>query len=78
MRNLIQLRALNAEDCVLLATIYAGAKNTDGVLKMRKMIKSQGIKTTTGWSGIEVGDSIHNFLLLVTSHILILMKFIAN
>lgn len=68
MRNLIQLRASNAGDCVLLATIYAGAKNTDGVLKMRKMIKSQGIKTTPGWSWIEVGNNIHKFVVDDKSH----------
>jgi hypothetical protein len=42
MRNLIQLKASNDGDYVLLATIYARAKHTDEVLKMRKMIKSQG------------------------------------
>jgi hypothetical protein len=41
IRNLIQLKASNDRDYVLLATIYIGAKNTDRVLKMRKMIKSQ-------------------------------------
>jgi pentatricopeptide repeat protein len=41
IRNLIQLKASNDRDYVLLATIYIGAKNTDEVLKMRKMIKSQ-------------------------------------
>jgi hypothetical protein len=57
-------QGIKCRGCVLLATIYAGAKNTDEVLKMRKMIKSQEIKTTTGWSGIEVGDNIHKFFVV--------------
>ncbi|PON69557.1 DYW domain containing protein [Parasponia andersonii] len=62
MRNLVQLGASNAGDCVLLATIYGEVNNADGVATMRKMIKSQGIKTTPGWSWIEIGDQVHKFI----------------
>ncbi|XP_062081703.1 pentatricopeptide repeat-containing protein At3g56550 [Humulus lupulus] len=68
MRNLVQLRASNAGDCVLLATIYGGVNNTDGVAVMRKMIKSQGIKTTPGWSWMEIGDQVHKFVVNDMSH----------
>ncbi|KAM3698968.1 hypothetical protein ACJW31_06G226700 [Castanea mollissima] len=68
MRNLVQLGASNAGDYILLAAIYAGAKDTDGIAKMRKLIKSQGIKTTPGWSWIEVGDQIHKFVVDDKSH----------
>uniref|UniRef100_A0A2N9IBC5 DYW domain-containing protein n=1 Tax=Fagus sylvatica TaxID=28930 RepID=A0A2N9IBC5_FAGSY len=68
LRNLVQLGASNAGDYILLAAIYAGAKDTDGVAKMRKLIKSQGIKTTPGWSWIEVGDQIHKFVVDDKSH----------
>ncbi|KAL3568913.1 hypothetical protein D5086_028803 [Populus alba] len=58
MRNLSQLGAVNAGDCVLLATIYAGANDEQGVARMRKLIKKQGIKTTPGWSWVEVSDQV--------------------
>ncbi|KAJ0031340.1 hypothetical protein Pint_14606 [Pistacia integerrima] len=54
MRNLVQLGVSSARDYVLLATIYAASKDPEGVARMRKLIKSQGIKTTPGWSWIEV------------------------
>lgn len=68
MRNLVQLGASNAGDCILLATIYIGVNNADGVARMRKMIKSRGIKTTPGWSWIEVGDQVHKFVVNDKSH----------
>jgi hypothetical protein len=68
MRNLFQLRASNAGDCILLATIYAGSKNTNRVLKIRKMIKSKGIKATTGWSWVEIGNNIYKFVVDDKSH----------
>ncbi|XP_022149932.1 pentatricopeptide repeat-containing protein At3g56550 [Momordica charantia] len=68
MNNLSQLGATNAGDCILLATIYAGVKNTSGVVRMRKMIRSQGIKTTPGWSWIEIGEQVHKFVVDDKSH----------
>lgn len=68
MRNLSQLGAVNAGDCVLLATIYAGANDEQGVARMRKLIKKQGIKTTPGWSWIEVSDQVHRFVVDDKSH----------
>ncbi|KAM6578521.1 hypothetical protein CsatB_030358 [Cannabis sativa] len=68
MRNLVQLRASNAGDCVLLATIYGEVNNADGVSTMRKMIKSQGIKTTPGWSWMEINDQVHKFVVNDISH----------
>ncbi|KAB1223563.1 hypothetical protein CJ030_MR2G009172 [Morella rubra] len=68
LKNLVQLGASNAGDCILLATIYAGAKDTGGVSKMRKLIKTQGIKTMPGYSWIEVGDCIHKFVVDDNSH----------
>ncbi|KAK9265820.1 hypothetical protein L1049_001787 [Liquidambar formosana] len=68
MRNLVQLGALNAGDCVLLAGIYAEAKDPQGVARMRKLIKSQGIKTTPGWSWIEVHDQVQRFFVGDRSH----------
>lgn len=68
MRSLVQLGASNAGDCILLASIYLGVNNADGVARMRKMIKSRGIKTIPGWSWIEVGDQVHKFVVDDKSH----------
>lgn len=68
MRNLVQLGSLGAGDCVLLSGIYAEAKDLQGVARMRKLIQSRGIKTTPGWSWIEVGDQVHRFVVDDMSH----------
>ncbi|KAF6163480.1 hypothetical protein GIB67_029329 [Kingdonia uniflora] len=68
MRNLEHLNALSAGDCVLLARIYAEAQDKHGVSKMRKLIKSQGIKTTPGWSWIEVEGNVRRFVVADSSH----------
>ncbi|CAN6724424.1 unnamed protein product [Malus baccata var. baccata] len=68
MRNLIQLGSANAGDYVLLASIYSTEKNADGVVKMRKLIKTEGVKTTPGWSWIEIGDQVHKFVVDDKSH----------
>ncbi|KAF8412158.1 hypothetical protein HHK36_000115 [Tetracentron sinense] len=62
MRNLLRIEALNAGDCVLLAGIYAEARDRQGVARMRKLIRSEGIKTTPGWSWIEIDDRVHRFV----------------
>ncbi|XP_059652183.1 pentatricopeptide repeat-containing protein At3g56550-like [Cornus florida] len=68
MRNLVRIWTLSAGDCILLAGIYAESKDSQGVVKMRKMIKSQGIKTRQGWSSIEVGEKVHRFVVDDYSH----------
>lgn len=62
MRNLVHLKACNAGDCVLLSGIYAETGDWEGVARMRKMIKYQGIRTTPGWSWIEIGGAVHKFV----------------
>lgn len=68
MRNLVQLGASNAGDCILLSSIYVGVNNAAGVARMRKLIKTQGIRTTPGWSWIEVDDQVHKFVVNDKSH----------
>ncbi|KAJ7973190.1 Pentatricopeptide repeat-containing protein [Quillaja saponaria] len=68
MKNLVQLGASNAGDYVLMATIYSEIKDKAGVLRMRNLIKSQGIKTAAGWSWIEVGEQVHKFVVNDNSH----------
>ncbi|CAI0397927.1 unnamed protein product [Linum tenue] len=62
MMNLMRLGALTAGDCVLLSTIYAGANYPSGFAKMRKLIKTLGVKTTPGWSWIEISNQVHKFV----------------
>ncbi|CAI0452883.1 unnamed protein product [Linum tenue] len=62
LRNLMRLGAVTAGDCVLLSTIYAGANYLSGFAKMRKLIKTLGVKTTPGWSWIEISNQVHKFV----------------
>ncbi|KAK3441378.1 hypothetical protein EUGRSUZ_B01355 [Eucalyptus grandis] len=68
IKNLVQLGACNAGDCILLATIYAECNDKQGVARMRRLIKSQGIRTTPGWSWIEIGNQVHRFFVDDQSH----------
>lgn len=68
VRNLVQLSALSAGDCVLLAQLYADTKNHEGVVKMRMLIKNQDVRTTPGWSLIEISHQVHKFVVDDTSH----------
>ncbi|XP_020584746.1 pentatricopeptide repeat-containing protein At3g56550 [Phalaenopsis equestris] len=66
--NLVEMSAHNAGDCSLLAGIYASKGNSDGVSRMRKMVKEQGMKTTPGWSCIEVKAEVRKFVVDDISH----------
>ncbi|CAN6469632.1 unnamed protein product [Victoria cruziana] len=68
MQYLMHLGEHNAGDCVLLAGIYADTGNAQGVAKMRKMIKDQGIRTKPGWSWIEVDGVVNKFAVGDHSH----------
>lgn len=69
LRNLIEMSAHNAGDCSLLAGIYASKGNSVGVSRMRKMVKEQGMKTTPGWSCIEVKGEVRKFVVDDISHL---------
>ncbi|KAK8952461.1 Pentatricopeptide repeat-containing protein [Platanthera zijinensis] len=66
--NLIEMSAHNAGDCALLAGIYASNGDSVGVSMMRKMVKEQGMKTTPGWSCIEVKGVVKKFVVDDLSH----------
>ncbi|CAL9073821.1 Pentatricopeptide repeat-containing protein [Musa troglodytarum] len=68
IQNLIEMSANNAGDCVLLSDIYEHAGDSQGVARMRKMVKDQGIKTTPGWSWIEIHGEVRKFVVGDTSH----------
>ncbi|KAF9593078.1 hypothetical protein IFM89_020142 [Coptis chinensis] len=68
MKKLVTLNGLGAGDCVLLAGIYSEAKDQQGASRMRKLIKNKGIKTTPGWSWIEIQNNVHKFVVDDKSH----------
>ncbi|KAG0471957.1 hypothetical protein HPP92_016503 [Vanilla planifolia] len=66
--HLIEMSAYNAGDCSLLSGIYASKGNISGISRMRKMVKEQGLKTTPGWSCLELNGEITKFVVDDTSH----------
>lgn len=69
MKKLNELGTLNAGDCILLAGIYADARDLQGVVRMRKLIKYDGLTTTPSWSWIEIDGQIHKFAVNDRSHL---------
>lgn len=69
MAKLNELGGLNAGDYVLLATIYADARDLQGVVRMRKLIKYEGLTTTPSGSWIEIDEEIHKFVVNDRSHV---------
>uniref|UniRef100_A0A7N0UAH8 Pentatricopeptide repeat-containing protein n=1 Tax=Kalanchoe fedtschenkoi TaxID=63787 RepID=A0A7N0UAH8_KALFE len=68
MRELMRLDKLHGGDCVLLARLYSDANDSQGVARMRKLIRSQGTSTISGWSSIEVDGRVHRFSVDDASH----------
>ncbi|MQL79702.1 hypothetical protein Taro_012159 [Colocasia esculenta] len=68
MDSLVRMGAHHAGDCSLLATVYAKMGDKEGMARMRKMVKDHGIKTTPGWSWIEVVGGVRKFVVGDTSH----------
>ncbi|XP_068661542.1 pentatricopeptide repeat-containing protein At3g56550-like [Aristolochia californica] len=68
LRNLVRTNSQNAGDCLLMSGIYADTGDMQGVSRMRKMIKYQGIMTTPGWSWIEIDGFVHKFIVDDKSH----------
>ncbi|PIN01113.1 hypothetical protein CDL12_26385 [Handroanthus impetiginosus] len=69
MRKLKESGAFNAGDCILLAGIYADAKDLEGVVRMRIMIKYEGLMTAPSWSSIDLDGQIHRFVVNDRSHV---------
>ncbi|XP_020108917.1 pentatricopeptide repeat-containing protein At3g47530 [Ananas comosus] len=60
--HLIELKAQQAGDYVLLLNIYASAGKWEKVAEVRRLMKDKGIQTTPGCSSIEVSGEVHEFV----------------
>lgn len=66
--HLIELKAQEAGDYVLLLNIYSSAGNWDKVTEVRKFLKDKTIQTTPGCSTIELKGVVHEFVVDDVSH----------
>ncbi|XVF54319.1 hypothetical protein PTKIN_Ptkin05aG0171600 [Pterospermum kingtungense] len=68
IEHLIELKAQEAGDYVLLLNIYSSAGNWEKVMELRKFMKEKGIQTTPGCSTIELKGVVHEFIVDDISH----------
>nr|XP_043614664.1 pentatricopeptide repeat-containing protein At3g47530 [Erigeron canadensis] len=66
--HLIELKAQEAGDYILLLNIYSSAGNWEKVIELRKLMKEKGIQTTPSTSTIELKGKLHEFRVDDTSH----------
>ncbi|GAV75332.1 PPR domain-containing protein/PPR_1 domain-containing protein/PPR_2 domain-containing protein [Cephalotus follicularis] len=65
---LFDLEPSNPGNYVILSNIYASAGRWDGVVRLRKVMKSGKITKAAGYSSIEEGGEIHKFVVEDKSH----------
>ncbi|PPR88904.1 hypothetical protein GOBAR_AA31790 [Gossypium barbadense] len=68
IEHLIELKAQEAGDYVLLLNIYSSTGNWEKVSELRKFLKEKGIQTTPGCSSIELKGIVHEFIVDDVSH----------
>ena len=68
IEHLIELKAQEAGDYVLLLNIYSSAGNWEKVTELRKFMKYKGIQTASGCSTIELKGVVHEFIVDDISH----------
>ncbi|PIA62704.1 hypothetical protein AQUCO_00200611v1 [Aquilegia coerulea] len=66
--HLIELKAQEAGDYVLLLNTYASVGDWDKVADVRRLMKEKGIQTTPGCSTIELHGQVHEFVVDDDSH----------
>ncbi|KAK7292204.1 hypothetical protein RIF29_07980 [Crotalaria pallida] len=66
--HLIELKAQEAGDYVLLLNIYSSAGRWEKVAEVRKLMKEKAIQTTPGCSTIELKGEVHEFVVDDVSH----------
>nr|KYP55543.1 Pentatricopeptide repeat-containing protein At3g47530 family [Cajanus cajan] len=68
IEHLIELKAQEAGDYVLLLNIYSSAGHWEKVAEVRKLMKDKAIQTTPGCSTIELKGIVHEFVVDDVSH----------
>lgn len=68
VESLFKLEPWNPGNYVILSNIYATAGRWDGVAKLRKLMKGRQITKAAGYSFIEEGGQIHQFIVEDKSH----------
>lgn len=62
VEHLIELKAQEAGDYVLLLNMYSSTGNWEMVAELRKFMKEKGMQTTPGCSTIELKGVVHEFV----------------
>ncbi|KAH6758442.1 Pentatricopeptide repeat superfamily protein [Perilla frutescens var. frutescens] len=68
VEHLVELKAQEAGDYILLLNMYSLSGNSEKVMEVRKMMKDKGIQTTPASSTIELKGKVHEFLANDFSH----------
>ncbi|XP_050223040.1 pentatricopeptide repeat-containing protein At3g47530 [Mercurialis annua] len=68
VEHLIELKAQEAGDYVLLLNIYSSVGNWEKVTELRKFMQEKGIQTTPGCSSVELKGEVHEFVADDVSH----------
>ncbi|PIN15137.1 hypothetical protein CDL12_12217 [Handroanthus impetiginosus] len=68
IERLVELKAQEAGDYILLLNIYSSAGHVEKVMEVRKMMKEKGIRTTQASSTIELKGQVHQFFADDISH----------
>ncbi|KAL2492966.1 Pentatricopeptide repeat-containing protein [Abeliophyllum distichum] len=68
IEHLIEMKAQEAGDYVLLLNIYSSVGNWEKVIEVRKLMKDKGIQTTPASSTVELKGQVHEFVADDVSH----------
>lgn len=68
IEHLIELKAQEAGDYVLLLNIYSSVGNWAKVMELRRFMKEKGIQSTPGCSTIDLKGEVHEFVVDDISH----------
>ncbi|KAL8057013.1 hypothetical protein ABFX02_04G156200 [Erythranthe guttata] len=66
--HLVELKAQEAGDYILLLNIYSSNGDSDKVVEVREMMKNKGIRTTPACSTMELNGEVHEFFADDVSH----------
>ncbi|KAK6127332.1 hypothetical protein DH2020_038933 [Rehmannia glutinosa] len=66
--HLLQLEPLNAENYILLSSLYASGSHWVKMSIVRRQMKERGIKAVPGCSSIEINGHVHEFVMGNWSH----------